>query len=115
MDRSELSCSPRRSPPSGPPRPRSRTARSRSDSMEHNDPPHPRHRAAGGADPGGAEAQAGDAAAGGAEGGGAEAGGGEPGGTEPRDALRRLEQRLDRASEAAERLIAEAAAESAAR
>jgi hypothetical protein len=37
---------------------------------------------------------------------------GEPG---PDDALRRLEERLDRASGAAERLIAEAAAESAAR
>jgi hypothetical protein len=56
--------------------------------MEHNDPPHPRRSEAGGADPGSGE---------------------------PYDALRRLEERLDRASEAAERLIAEAAAESAAR
>jgi len=45
---------------------------------------------------------------------------GEPGGDRgrgelPEDALRRLEERLDRASGAAERLIAEAAAESAAR
>lgn len=37
------------------------------------------------------------------------------GGEQPEDALRRLEGRLDRASGAAERLIAEAAAESAAR
>jgi hypothetical protein len=56
--------------------------------MEHNDPPHPRRSEAGGADPRSGE---------------------------PYDALRRLEERLDRASEAAERLIAEAAAESAAR
>lgn len=38
-----------------------------------------------------------------------------PGGEEHADALRRLHDRLDRASGAAERLIAEAAAESAAR
>jgi hypothetical protein len=43
------------------------------------------------------------------------AGGAAAGGELPEDALRRLEARLDRASEAAERLIAEAAAESAAR
>jgi hypothetical protein len=45
-----------------------------------------------------------------------EPGNGDPGGGDlPEDALRRLEERLDRASDAAERLIAEAAAESAAR
>jgi hypothetical protein len=49
--------------------------------------------------------------------GGDEPGGDEPGGGReaPPDALRRLEERLDRASGAAERLIAEAAAASAAR
>jgi hypothetical protein len=35
----------------------------------------------------------------------------EPSGSSPEEALRRLEQRLDRASEAAERLMAQAAAE----
>jgi hypothetical protein len=45
-----------------------------------------------------------------------DAGRGDPAGPEaPEDALRRLQDRLDRASGAAERLIAEAAAESAAR
>jgi hypothetical protein len=40
----------------------------------------------------------------------------DPGGSEtPEEALRRLHERLDRASDAAERLISEAAAESAAR
>ena len=75
----------------------------------------------GGGEPGGA----GRGEPGGGSGGGAGrgepggAGRGEPGGAGrgelPEDALRRLEERLDRASGAAERLIAEAAAESAAR
>ncbi len=38
----------------------------------------------------------------------------EPSGSSPEEALRRLEQRLDRASEAAERLMAQAAAQAAA-
>src|ERR1700736_4026997 len=107
MATSELSCSPPRSPPSDLARPRSSKARSRSDSMEHNDPPQPRRSEAGGADPHSASRETGGANPRDAP--------REAGGIDPRDALRRLEERLDRASNAAERLIAEAAAEAAAR
>jgi hypothetical protein len=72
--------------------------------MARNDPPPP------GAADDPAEPDPGPAESGGA------AGSGRAGGPEsPEDALRRLNERLDRASDAAERLIAEAAAESAAR
>ncbi|MEA2199192.1 MAG: hypothetical protein QOJ25_3243 [Solirubrobacteraceae bacterium] len=67
-----------------------------------DDPGSPGDDEPGGGEPGGGEP-------GGGEPGGGEPGGGEPGGGDA-DALRRLEERLDRASDAAERLIAEAAA-----
>jgi hypothetical protein len=71
--------------------------------MARNDPPPP----GAGDDPAGPDAGSGAGSTGGTE---------STGGTgSPEDALRRLNERLDRASDAAERLIAEAAAESAAR
>ena len=74
--------------------------------MARNDPPPP---------PRGAADEPSPTDGGGARQGETDSDAGAPRAERPEDALRRLEERLDRASGAAERLFAEAAAESAAR